>query len=476
MDREILLTQVQFLLHDPIERARIAAVTMLGKMSTGEGPVAEGVRAKLVTALVDPSPEMREQVVEILADAGRLALPQLSETLNSEDPNLRKMTAVVLARIEPRRYAPLVRVPHIDTNLRTIYQNLCCSHALTGCVSPAVDLLRRALQEQNANLIDDVFYLLTAIQDPDSIRSVASSLRSSNREVRANAAEALESLTTPQTTALIVPFFEPDLPSSSMVSLARQTWDISIPTPAAAIRMLLCDGRGVWQRTLAAAALAELYASADTASDREIAELLVLAQEEPDLGIRAEINTINSRRLDVRAMGLDEKSALPIRSLPLVEKIILLRGVTFFQGMSTDQLKALAQVCVEERFPAGANIFNPGDPGGALFIIVSGQIGIEYEKRKGSFIRLATIGANSYFGETDFFDNSSRTNTAVAQEDSLVIRLDREPLIALARQHFDLSLELVSMLSVRLREANERIADLTRSHPAELHKLFDQFT
>jgi hypothetical protein len=275
---------------------------------------------------------------------------------------------------------------------------------------------------------------------------------------------------------LIVPFFEPDLPTSSMVSLARQTWDISIATPAAAIRMLLCDGSGIWQRTLAAAALAELCASADVTSDREKIELLVLAQKEPDQGIRAEINTINSRRNYVRAKGSDERSAQPIRSLSLVEKIILLRGVPFLQGMSTDQLKALAQVCVEERFPAGANIYNPGDPGGAFYIEVSGQIGIEYEKRKGSFIRLATIGANSYFGETDFFDNSCRINTAVALEDSIVIRLDREPLIALARQHFDLSLELVRMLSVRLREASERIADLTHPHPAELHKLFDQFT
>ncbi len=475
-DREILLTQVQFLLHDPIERARITAVTILGKMSTGEGPAAEAVRAKLVTALVDPSPEMREMVVEILAGAGRLALPQVFEKLTSEDPNLRKMAAVVLAHIEPRRYAPLVRVPHIDTNLRTIYQNLCCAHALTNCVYPAVDLLQRALQEQNAALIDEIFYLLTAIQATDSIRSVASSLRSSQPEVRANAAEALESLTTPQTTALIVPLFEPDLPSSSLVSLARQTWDISIPTPAAAIRMLLFDGRGVWQRTLAAAALAELYTSSGTASDREIAELFVLAKEDPDQGIHAEINTINARHINVRAEGSDKRLAQPIRALSLVEKLILLKGVPFFQGMSTDQLKALAQVCVEERFSAGATIFNPGDAGGAFYIVVSGQIGIEFEKRKGSFIRLATIGVNASFGETDFFDNSRRTNTAIALQDSFVIRLDREPLIAMARQHFDLSLELVSMLSVRLREASERIADLTRSHPPELHKLFDQFT
>jgi hypothetical protein len=32
------------------------------------------------------------------------------------------------------------------------------------------------------------------------------------------------------------------------------------------------------------------------------------------------------------------------------------------------------------------------------------------------------------------------------------------------------------VLSARLREANDRIAELTRTHPRELHKLYDQLT
>jgi hypothetical protein len=35
---------------------------------------------------------------------------------------------------------------------------------------------------------------------------------------------------------------------------------------------------------------------------------------------------------------------------------------------------------------------------------------------------------------------------------------------------------LINVLSVRLREANDRIAELTRTHPRELHKLYDQLT
>jgi CRP/FNR family transcriptional regulator len=73
------------------------------------------------------------------------------------------------------------------------------------------------------------------------------------------------------------------------------------------------------------------------------------------------------------------------------------------------------------------------------------------------------------------FDNSPRSATATALQDTLTLSLGREPLIALARQHPDLSLELIKVLSNRLREANDRITELTRSRPRELQKLYDKF-
>jgi hypothetical protein len=161
--------------------------------------------------------------------------------------------------------------------------------------------------------------------------------------------------------------------------------------------------------------------------------------------------------------------------LSTIEKIIFLKEVPFFQGMTIDQLKILANVCEEEFFEEDTRIFNEGDPGGALYVVVNGRVGIEQEKRKGSFVRLATLESHSYFGEVTLFDNSPRTAAAIAVQDTLTLRLRREPLIALARQHPDLSLELINVLSSRLREANTRISELARSRPRQLQKLFDQF-
>jgi CRP-like cAMP-binding protein len=160
--------------------------------------------------------------------------------------------------------------------------------------------------------------------------------------------------------------------------------------------------------------------------------------------------------------------------LSAIEKIIFLKEVPFFQSMTVEQLRVLAGVCEEEFFPADTRLFNEGDAGGILFMVVSGKVGIEQEKRKGSFARLSTVEAHSYLGEADFFEDNPHTTSAIAIQDTLALKIRREPLIALARQHPDLSLELINVLSSRLREANERIAELTRAHPQKLNKLFDQ--
>lgn len=160
--------------------------------------------------------------------------------------------------------------------------------------------------------------------------------------------------------------------------------------------------------------------------------------------------------------------------LSTIERIIFLKEVLFFREMTVDQLKVLASVCEEAFYTEDTLIYKEGDPGGQLYVVVQGRVSIERESRKGVVARLATIEAYSYFGEMNLFDASPRTDTAVALQDTVTLTLRREPLIALARQYPDLSLELINVLSQRLRETTDQVASLTKSHPRALHKVFDQ--
>lgn len=162
-------------------------------------------------------------------------------------------------------------------------------------------------------------------------------------------------------------------------------------------------------------------------------------------------------------------------SLSESERILFLKQVNFFQGFSTDQLKMLASICEVESFPKDVTIFKEGEPGGILYIVISGRVGIEREgERKGSVVRLATLEAHSPFGEMNLFDDSPRSASALTIEDTRLLKLLREPLVALMRQYPDMLLELIKFLSQRIREANDQIAHLSRSRPRQLNQLYDK--
>ena len=101
-----------------------------------------------------------------------------------------------------------------------------------------------------------------------------------------------------------------------------------------------------------------------------------LAEVAPELQLR--------RRVEP---GLDElagaQDAVPAAAqgggilLSTIERILFLKEVPFFQGMTIEQLRVLATVCEEDMFAAEQHIFREGDPGGALYCVVSGRVVLE---------------------------------------------------------------------------------------------------
>jgi HEAT repeat protein len=554
----LVVEKMSSLLRDPVERVRQAALIVLGRIGTRESHQA------LVSALTDPSPQVRATAADALVQIGKSVIPVVHHELDSPDPQLRKMVTVILSRINPREFGALIVGSSITSNLLTIYGNYGLAQALTPCSGyPSIAVLQSALREQNQQLVDEIFYLLTAIHPPSAVNIIIESLRSEDPRTRANAVEALESLTMPQTAGLIAPLFEPDLPPAQLLSLSEDAWDMEHPDLAEAIQQLATHPDDPWLRTITTFALGEIGAAlspqaviaseakqspsrkeeiassqkpllamtraeqlppkkelpsaepaagkerkarrsppsdlfgalidpledaasqpeesteeADRPSEQspftlpEIKAMLAVSLADPVDEVHLAAQAAKQMIAGLPATGVTDKEEI---LLSTIERIIFLKEVPFFQGMTIDQLKVLANVCEEELFEKDVRIFNEGEPGGVLYVVVSGRVAIEREaRRKGSFARLATIEAHSYFGEMSLFDNSPHSAMATAIQDTLTLQLRREPLIALARQHPDLSLELINVLSGRLREANDRIAELTRTRPRELHKLFDK--
>ncbi len=162
--------------------------------------------------------------------------------------------------------------------------------------------------------------------------------------------------------------------------------------------------------------------------------------------------------------------------LTTIEKVILLKEVPFFEGMTLDQLRILANISEEASYEASQRIYAQNEHGDTLYIVVSGLVAIQQPgRRRGSVVRLATLGPKQDFGEMAIFDNAPNSAEAIAIEKADLLMVRQDTLLTLIRHYPDLAISLLKVMSERLRKAQDRIAEKTQARPKELEDLYSKF-
>jgi CRP/FNR family cyclic AMP-dependent transcriptional regulator len=142
-----------------------------------------------------------------------------------------------------------------------------------------------------------------------------------------------------------------------------------------------------------------------------------------------------------------------------------LARVPFFEGLTPEALALIAQVTSEESHATGTKLFQYGDPGDKLFILVEGKVRISREVAGMGEEALAVLGPGEVFGEMSLLDESPRSADARVHERCRALVITKEAFEDLLFLHKDLAYEVlwncVRLLSVRLRETNEKLTFLT---------------
>src|ERR1700730_995409 len=68
------------------------------------------------------------------------------------------------------------------------------------------------------------------------------------------------------------------------------------------------------------------------------------------------------------------------KSSPELDRIQFLKTVPFFNELSNWQLKKVAEIVFERSYEPGEMIFEQGQPGAAIFLIMEGQVSVEIVK------------------------------------------------------------------------------------------------
>ncbi|HXX70074.1 MAG TPA: cyclic nucleotide-binding domain-containing protein [Polyangiaceae bacterium] len=152
---------------------------------------------------------------------------------------------------------------------------------------------------------------------------------------------------------------------------------------------------------------------------------------------------------------------------PLTEREAQLARVAFFDGLTREALALIANATTEESHATGTKIFQYGDVGDKLFIILEGKIRISREIAGVGEEALAVLGQGEVFGEMSLVDEFPRSADARVHERCRLLVMSKEEFDNLLFVHKDLAYEVlwncVRTLSARLRETNDKLTFLTTS-------------
>ena len=149
------------------------------------------------------------------------------------------------------------------------------------------------------------------------------------------------------------------------------------------------------------------------------------------------------------------------------DRIEQLARVDLFSGLKPQGLELIAKVATEETHSIGTKIFQHGDAGDKLYLILDGKVRISREVPGMGEEALAVLGPGQMFGEMALLDESPRSADARVHERCRLLALPKDAFEDLLFLHKDLAYEVlwscVRMLAARLRETNDKLTFLSTS-------------
>lgn len=139
----------------------------------------------------------------------------------------------------------------------------------------------------------------------------------------------------------------------------------------------------------------------------------------------------------------------------------VLKKVGFFDTLTDNELKEILALAKQEDFREGDIIFNEGDGGDKLYVIIAGAVRISKHIPGIGEEALSVLRTGDYFGEMALIENITRTADAKAHEGSSVISISKEDLQSLMEQNREMGYKIltkfVETLSRHLRETNDKL-------------------
>ncbi len=150
----------------------------------------------------------------------------------------------------------------------------------------------------------------------------------------------------------------------------------------------------------------------------------------------------------------------------MIEK---LKTIPLFSNLKDEHFKKILQLVQHLDFGKGSYIFNEGDPGNGFYIVEQGKVKIFKLSFEGREHILHIYGPGKPFGEVPVFEGNNFPASAMAMTSSKIMFIPRDRFVKLISDTPGLAMNMLGMLSLRLRDFTTQIENLSlKEVPARL--------
>ena len=131
----------------------------------------------------------------------------------------------------------------------------------------------------------------------------------------------------------------------------------------------------------------------------------------------------------------------------MIERVFILKRTEVFGDLAEDILTSLSTYLEEETYDAGDSIFEQGEVGKTMYIVVDGTVRIHDEDGT----TVGTIGEDEVFGERSALTGNLHSASATAETDCKLLLLDEDLLYEVMAGHPEVSRGLIEVLLERFK-------------------------
>lgn len=128
-----------------------------------------------------------------------------------------------------------------------------------------------------------------------------------------------------------------------------------------------------------------------------------------------------------------------------------------FHGLAYEELGELVGLSEMAVFDSGVEVFQEGDAGDTMYVVISGKFAVTRLDALGNEVRLATVGDGEIFGEIALLEHVRRTATVRALIPSVALSFGRQALEHQPGLTMKLYQNMALMLARRLRLTTDEL-------------------